>query len=145
MQVHILKQNSISASKRNLSATSFIIAFFVIAITATAMALIPGTWSLITGSVIIAATVRHLAIVTNRKPLLLEITDKKITYLSEENNQLITINSGDISGIDHKFCELKIHTKNDVVHHINLLNTGSEQNRWQIKEHVKTLTAGIRL
>ncbi|HEY0057259.1 MAG TPA: hypothetical protein VGB63_18060 [Pedobacter sp.] len=145
MQVHLLKQNSISASKRNLSVTSFIIAFSVIAITLAAMVLIPGNWSMITGSILIAATVRHLVVVTNRKPLLLEITDNKIIYLSEENNQLITINSEEISAIDHKFCELKIHTKDEVVHHINLLNTGSEQNRWEIKEHVKRLTAGIRL
>jgi hypothetical protein len=144
MQVHLLKQNSISTNKRNLSVTSFIIALIVIAITISAMVLIPGNWSLITGIILILATVRHLVIVTNRKPLLLEITDNKIIYLSEKNNELVTINSEDISGIDHKFCELKIHTKDNVVHQINLLNTGSEQNRWEIKEHVKKLTAGIR-
>jgi hypothetical protein len=144
MQVHLLKQNSISASRRNLSVTSFIIAFFIVAATVAAMVLIPGTSSLIAGVILIIVTVGYLARATNRKPLLLEITNTQITYLSEENNELITINSEDISGIDHKFCELEIRTKDNGVHHVNLLNTGSEQNRWEIKEHVKRLTAGIR-
>lgn len=75
---------------------------------------------------------------------MLEITDDKITYLSEEQNELISIQSEDIISIEHKFCELQIRTRDEQVHNINLLNTGSEQTRWEIKEHIKELTETIK-
>ena len=141
MQVHLSKQqNSITASKnRNFSSSNILIGVVVVTIMLTGMAVIPGYGSFITGSIFILFTLRHLIIATNRKPLLLEITNDKITYLSEESNKLITILPNEILSINHKFCELQIHTKDEVVHNINLLNTGSEQTRWEIKEHIRML------
>lgn len=146
MQVHLSKQqNSISTSnKGNLSSASILSGIAIITATLTAMALIPGYSSFITGSLVIGVTVRYLITTTNKKPLLLEITDEKITYLSEEKNELITILPEEISNITHKFCELQIHTKDDRVHNINLLNTGSEQTRWEIKEHTRMLIEKIQ-
>lgn len=144
MQVHLSKQNSITTSKkRNISNTTILIGIVAITATLIAMVLIPGYSSFGTGVLIILATLRYLIVATNKKPLLLEITDNRISYLSEESNELITINSEDIKSIEHKFCELQIHTKDDLVHNINLLNTGSEQNRWEIKEHTKKLIEKI--
>ncbi|MEJ6981332.1 hypothetical protein WG906_12770 [Pedobacter sp. P351] len=146
MQVHLIKQNSIltPSTQRNLSSTSILIGIAIIIATITAIVLIPGYSTFFTGALLIGATIRYLAKSINRKPLLIEITDNKLIYLSEERNELITINSEDILSINHKFCELQIHTRNEQIHNINLLNTGSEQTRWEIKEHIKGLTAGIR-
>ena len=146
MQVHLSKQqNSITTSKnRNISSSSILIGIVIIISTLTAMVLIPGYGSLITGTLVILLTIRHLILAINKKPLLLEITNDKIAYLSEERNELITILPEEIRSINHKFCELQIHTKDEVVHNINLLNTGSEQTRWEIKEHVRMLIEKIQ-
>jgi low affinity Fe/Cu permease len=145
MQVRLSKQGSILGSpKQNLSRVSFLFVFVSICVIAAAMILIPGTSTAISGILAIGLILRHLFVKTNRKPLLLEITDNKITYLSEERNELITIESENIAAIDHKFCELRIRTKDESVHNINLLNTGSEQTRWEIKEHIKKLAEEIR-
>lgn len=146
MQIHLFKQNSISthSQKRNLSAVSIFIGISVITATSTAIVLIPGYFTYLTGALLIIGTIRYLVRETNRKPLLLEISDNKIIYLSEEKNELITINSGDIVSIHNKFCKLLIYTKDENVHNVNLLNSGSEQNRWEVKEHVKRLVEGIR-
>ena len=144
MQVHLSKQNSISTSRnRNLSSTSILVGSVVILATFIAMVLIPGYWSFFTGALVISITLKYLIQSTNKKPLLLEITNDKIVYLSEERNELVTINPEEIAAINHKFCELEIHTKDEMVHNINLLNTGSEQNRWEIKEHTKRLVEKI--
>jgi UPF0716 family protein affecting phage T7 exclusion len=86
MQIHLFKQNSISTNspKRNLSAISILIGISVIAATVTATVIIPGYFTYFTGALLIIGTVRYLVRETNRKPLLLEITDNKIIYLSEE-------------------------------------------------------------
>jgi hypothetical protein len=139
MQVHLTKQNSTSVKNRNLSSTSIFIGITVVTATLTAMILIPGHTSLLTGVLVIGATVKYLITSTNKKPLLLEISDEKISYLSETSGTLITISPDEIASISHKFCELQIHTKDDKVHNINLLNTGSEQTRWEIKEHTRML------
>ena len=144
MQVHLSKQNSMPThGKRNLSSSSILVGIMIISATLIAMVLIPGIATYLTGAVIIMATIIHLARATNRKPLLIEITDNEIIYLSEEQNERIKIDVKDIASISHKFCELQIHTKDELVHNINLLNTGSEQTRWEIKEHIKRLTEGI--
>lgn len=144
MQIHLSKQNSLTASnKPNLSSASILTGGILITATLTAMVAIPGYTSLLTGILIIASTTGYLIRSINKKPLLLEITNSKIAYLSEEQNQLITINSEDIASINHKFCELQIITKDELVHNINLLNTGSEQTRWEIKEHTRRLTESI--
>jgi hypothetical protein len=145
MQFHLSKQNSISTSQKiNLSNTGLLIGIGIITITLTAMFLIPGYSSFITGTLVIAATIRHLVHSINKKPLLLEITNEGISYLSEESNELIFVQADEIVGINHKFCELVINTRDGNVHKINLLNTSSEQDRWEIKEHVKGLTAQIQ-
>lgn len=146
MQIHLFKQNSIStpSPKRNISAISIFIGISVISATLIAMILIPGYSTYGAGSLLISGIIRYLVRETNRKPLLLEITDNKIIYLSEEKNELVTINSDDIVSIHNKFCKLLIFTKDENVHNINLLNSGSEQNRWEVKEHVKRLTKEIR-
>jgi hypothetical protein len=141
MQVHLPKQNSITASaKNNVSNTSLFLGIVIITLTLTAMFLIPGYSTAFTGLIVIGATVRYLTNAINKKPLLLEITDDKISYLSEEKNELVTINAEEILSINHKFCVLEIHTNDEAVHNINILNTGSEQTRWEIKEHLKRLT-----
>lgn len=146
MQIHLFKQNSISthSPKRNISAISIFIGISVISATLTAMILIPGYSTYGAGALLIIGTIRYLVRETNRKPLLLEITDNKIIYLSEEKNELVTINSDEIVSIHNKFCKLLVFTKDENVHNINLLNSGSEQNRWEVKEHVKRLTKEIR-
>ncbi|MBC7915231.1 MAG: hypothetical protein H7Y07_14020 [Pyrinomonadaceae bacterium] len=143
MQTHLFKQNSINASKNNLSSLSIYMTVAFVILTIAAIILIPGYSTLITGIVIIVTSVRHLIISINKKPLLLEITESKIVYLSEERNELVTINPEEIRTISHKFCELQIQTKDDTIHHVNILNTGSEQTRWEIKELTKRLTEKI--
>lgn len=145
MQIHLIKQNSISttSTKRNFLGASIFIGIILIIVTLTAMTLIPGSSTLFTGAFLIGAIIVYLVKSINRKPLLLEITDNKIIYLSEERNEFTIINLEDILSINHKFCELQIHTKDELVHNINLLNSGSEQTRWEIKEHIKKLTKGI--
>ncbi|MBC8052695.1 MAG: hypothetical protein H7Y13_06495 [Sphingobacteriaceae bacterium] len=145
MQVHLSKQNSITTTRnRNLSSTSILMGIFVITVTLSAMVLIPGYWSFGTGVLVICLTLKYLIASVNRKPLLLEITDDKISYLSEERNELVTIRPEEIRSIAHKFCELQIHTKDNRVYNINLLNTGSEQTRWEIKEHTRMLIERIQ-
>jgi len=143
MHIHLFKQNSINASKKNLSSLSIFFAVSIILVTVSAMILIPGYGTLLTGTLLMVATLRKLVVSINRKPLLLQITDNEIIYLSEELNELVTINSTEIKGITHRFCELQIQTKDGVIHHVNLLNTGSEQTRWEIKDLIKSLTAKI--
>ena len=143
MQTHLFKQNSINTSKSNVSSLSIFVLSTVVVLTVAAMILVPGYTSFFTGLAIITATVRHLIKNINKKPLLLQITEKEIVYLSEERNELVTISPSEIKVISHKFCELEIYTKDDAVHHINLLNTGSEQTRWEIKELTKRLTQKI--
>jgi|GEM_PF-1181586 len=143
MQVYLSKQNSRKPTSNNLSTLSIIAGVVIISATLTVMIIIPGYWSFSPGVFLILATVWYLYYTINRKPLLLEITNNQISYISEENSELITISTEDILDINHKFCELEIYTKDERVHAINLLNTDSEQTRWEIKEHLKKLIEGI--
>lgn len=143
MQIHLSKQNSTVVRNRNLSSTTILIGITVVSATLTAMVLIPGYTSFVTGVLVILFTLMYLVRTTNRKPLLLEISHNKISYLSEDSGELLTITSEEISSINHKFCELQIHTKDGKLHNINLLNTGSEQTRWEIKEHIRILIDNI--
>jgi hypothetical protein len=143
MQINLSKQNSINVSKRNLSSVTILVVVLIVFITVIAMVSIPGYGTLITGSIVIIAILRQLIVAINKKPLLLKITKNSIVYLSEERNELISIASDEIKEITHRFCELQILTKDDSIHHINLLNTDSEQTRWEIKELSKQLTERI--
>lgn len=122
---------------------SVFLSMVIVSITIAAMTMFYSYSTLVGGIVVIGVVVRHLMINLNRKPLLLEITENDIIYLPENEKEQVTIHSEDIISITHRFCELQISTKDDKVHRINLMNTNSEQTRWEIKELVKSLVAKI--
>jgi hypothetical protein len=138
MQVHLSKQNSaINLKNHNYSSVSLFWGVLLISATLSAMFLIPGYWSMATGLFVLIAAIKFLVLQTNRKPLLLEITEQEIIYLSDNNNEFVKISIEEIDHIEHRFCELIICTKDKQIHTVNLLNTGSEQTRWEIKEYTK--------
>lgn len=143
MQIHLFKQNSINTSRGTVSIVSVFLSVIVVSITVAVMIMFSGYITLVGGILLIGAVIRYLAINLNKKPLLLEITGNDIIYLPENQKEPVTICSEDITAIRHKFCELQISTKDDKVHLINLMNTNSEQTRWEIKELVKSLVAKI--
>lgn len=143
MQVYLSKQNSRKPAPDNMSNLSIITGVVIISASLTIMTIIPNFWSFFPGIVVILITVRYLYYTVNKKPLLLEISDNQINYVSDDSGELITISTEDILSINHRFCELEIYTNDTRVHNINLLNTGSEQTRWEIKEHLKKLIEGL--
>lgn len=137
MQIHLFKQNSINTSKGNVSTLSVIFSAIIILLTIGGMIAVPGYVTLSGGIILISAITRYMILNLNKKPLLLEITGNDIIYMSEHQKEPITIHAEDIVSITHKFCELRICTKDEAVHYINLMNTKSEQTRWEIKELLK--------
>lgn len=144
MQVYLSKQNSRKTTSNNMSTLSLAIGVVIISASLITVLKIPGYGSFFTGLLLILATIRFLYYRINKKPLLLEISSDQINYISEGEKELVTINNEDIITIHHKFCELEIYTKDERVHNINLLNSGSEQTRWEIKEQLKKLTKEIK-
>lgn len=67
-----------------------------------------------------------------------EINNGILNYFDTERNEIIKINVQDITHINTRFCELRIHT-NEKVHILNLDVIRNETKRWEIKEKIRKL------
>ena len=71
---------------------------------------------------------------TTRVPFI-KIQEDRIEYLCQEQEEIISIDANDITKITTRFCELKIHT-NEQIHSLNLGMIRQEKKRWEIKEMI---------
>ncbi|WP_423147127.1 hypothetical protein [Rubrolithibacter danxiaensis] len=71
--------------------------------------------------------------------LLLKIDNEGFDYFSFEEDKVIRIQAEEISKITTGFCELKVHTRDNLIHKINMAPIKKEQTRWEVKEMVKQL------
>lgn len=63
----------------------------------------------------------------------IRIQDSKLEYYCLKEKQIITISADEITHITHRFCELRVHTK-EQVHFLSLEPVRKERKRWEIKE-----------
>ena len=65
----------------------------------------------------------------------IRIQDSKLEYYCLKQKQIITISAEEITHITHRFCELRVHTKEEV-HYLSLEPVRKERKRWEIKEMI---------
>ena len=65
----------------------------------------------------------------------IRIQDSKLEYYCFKEKQIVTISADEITHITHRFCELRVHTK-DQVHFLSLEPVRKERKRWEIKEMI---------
>ncbi|SKB63564.1 hypothetical protein [Daejeonella lutea] len=68
-----------------------------------------------------------------------EISNGTMTYFDTVKGELISLPVNDITHISTRFCELNVHTANNV-HSLNLDLIRSEKARWEIKEMIREMT-----
>lgn len=67
-----------------------------------------------------------------------EINNESLNYFDAEKNEIIKVCVKDITHINTKFCELRVHTDEKI--HVLYLNViRNETKRWEIKEKIRTL------
>jgi hypothetical protein len=77
----------------------------------------------------------HFHIKSNKLPYI-SIQDSKLEYYCLKERKIIIIRAEEITHITHRFCELRVHTK-DHVHYLSLEPVRKEKKRWEIKEMIQ--------
>lgn len=65
----------------------------------------------------------------------IRIQDSKLEYYCLKEQQIVSISADEITHITHRFCELRVHTK-EQVHLLSLEPVRKERKRWEIKEMI---------
>ena len=88
-------------------------------------------------SIILLVVVVKLIIKRLRVPFV-QIADGTLNYFNPQNGEMVSVQAKDITHISTRFCELKIHT-NENIHSLNLGLIRNEKARWEIKEMIREM------
>lgn len=85
--------------------------------------------------------VAALFIMRRQKVPFVEIANGTLSYFDTTRGEMVSIPVHDITHISTRFCELNVHTA-DNIHSVNLDLIRSEKARWEIKEMIREMTKG---